>query len=63
MVLNNYVDITLYLVGADEDDARSGMVFDSEESAESYRRDEYGDDGKIYYVTAYIDFDTMRGEE
>ena len=54
------MDITLYLVGTDSDDAQSNFPFDSFESAESYQQDNPGT--KIYSVTARIDFSTMEEE-
>lgn len=59
----NTIDITLYLVGADEDEAMEGLPFDSQESAEVYAGMEAGIDWRnelqIYTVQATIDFDTM----
>ncbi len=51
------LEITLYMVGIDEEDARSTFVFDSFESANSYVQDNPGT--KIYTVEATIDFETM----
>lgn len=51
------MDITLYLVGDDEDDAMSNAPFDSLESAQSNAEDT---GGTIYEVLAKIDFDTVR---
>lgn len=51
------VDITLYLVGETEEDARERMPFDSEDSAKAAA--EYKG-GEVYEVTATIDFSTIR---
>lgn len=52
-------DLTLYLVGYTEDDARESLPFDSIESAQSYADDQGGD---IYSVTATIDLTTIQIE-
>lgn len=51
------MDITLYLVGTDEDDAMSNAPFDSLESAQSNAEDT---GGNVYTVTAFIDFTTLQ---
>lgn len=53
MDTSNLIDLTLYVVGTDEDDALGNIPFDSEESALSYAND--NPDTTIYSVTAYID--------
>lgn len=61
----NTIDLTLYLVGWDEDEAQGSMPFDSFESAASYRDDNRDDSGSmnIYSVTSTINFDTMQLDE
>lgn len=51
------MEITLYLVGTDADDACTNFPFDSFESAESYQAD--NPDTEIYSVQAFIDFTTV----
>lgn len=51
------MEITLYLVGTDADDAQENFPFDSAESAESYAQD--NPDTYVYTVTATIDFSTI----
>jgi nitrous oxide reductase accessory protein NosL len=53
------MEITLYLVGMNEEGAISGLPFDSIESAQSYADDE---GGNVYSVLAVIDFGTIRLE-
>jgi hypothetical protein len=52
------MDITLYFVGTDDEDAREGIPFDSQESAESFQADNPW--AKIYSVTATVNFDTIK---
>lgn len=52
------MEINLYLVGVDVDDACATFPFDSFESAESYAKDNPGT--CIYSVGAFIDFDSIR---
>lgn len=54
--------ITIYLVGVDEEDAKSNFPFDSIDSARSYARD-MGAGAKIYSVGVLILFDTIEMEE
>lgn len=54
----NTVDITLYLVGTDEDDAQQNLPFDSEESAQSFADDNEGT--VVYAVSATIDLGSIR---
>lgn len=56
-VIQNPIEITLYLVGKDRADAANSLPFDSAESAESYQRDNLGT--KLYSVDAYIDPSTI----
>lgn len=56
----NDLQITLYFVGTDEDDAQQNMPFDSLESAFSYQQDNPGT--KIYSARGLIDFTTMEEE-
>lgn len=51
------MDITLYLVGTDEDNARETFPFDSYESAQSYSDDNEGTE--VFIVNATIDFSTI----
>ena len=51
------MEITLYLVGTDADDAQQNLPFDSAESAEDFMADNPGT--KLYAVTATIDFSTI----
>lgn len=51
------MDITLYLVGTDKDDAQGNMPFDGPESATSYMDDNPGN--RLFTVTARIDFATI----
>jgi hypothetical protein len=55
------MDITLYLVGTDEDDAQQNFPFDSAESAQSYADDNPGT--LVFSVTAFIDFSTIEPVE
>lgn len=59
--MSNKVEITVYLVGTDEDDAQGGWPFDSYRSAREFQLDNPGT--KIWSVGATIDFDTMELEE
>lgn len=59
-VINNAIELTLYLVGIDEEAALGNMPFDSPESAESYARDNGG--LTVFTVTAYIDPATIDAE-
>jgi hypothetical protein len=49
--------ITLYLVGYDEDDAKTSLLFDSEDSADDYCQDNPG--MKLFTVNAWVDFNTI----
>lgn len=55
--LNNALDITLYLVGEDKEDAAGSFPFDSYESAGSYQLDNPGT--RIYSVDALILLDNI----
>ena len=56
------MEITLYLVGKDKNEAQETWPFDSYESAESYRDDQ--EDGEfIWTVTAVVDFSTIEKVE
>lgn len=46
------MDLTIYLVGDNEEDAKNSLPFDSFESAEEYS---YNVGGNVYSVTATID--------
>ena len=52
------MEITLYLVGEDADDACGNFPFGEFKDAEAYRDDEIPN-GEIYSVTADIDFSTV----
>lgn len=52
------MDITLYLVGTDEEDAFGTFPFSDEDSAESYQRDNPGT--QIYTVSAFVDETTIQ---
>lgn len=54
----NDLDITLYFVGHNEDEAQESMPFDSWESADSYRLNE-NPTANIYSASGLIDFTTM----
>ena len=51
------LEITLWLVGINKEEARGNFPFDSFESAFSYSKDNPGT--RIYSVTATIDFETI----
>lgn len=51
------MEITLWLVGTDADDAQTNFPFHSPESAQSYADDTPGN--KLFTVTATIDFSTI----
>ena len=51
------IELTLYLVGVDADDAQQNMPFDSYESAQSYSYDNPGT--TIFTVQAKIDLTTV----
>lgn len=59
------IELTLYLVGSDEDTARETFPFTDYTSAEGYAIDEYGaaaleaGEVTIYTVTATVDFTTI----
>ena len=53
----NDLDITVYLVGTDEDDAQENAFFDSWGEAESYRKEHPGT--KVFSVEGRIDFTTI----
>lgn len=54
------IDLTLYLVGSDEEAARSTLPFIDRGSAELYGEEEYGKQGyRIYTVLATLDFTTI----
>lgn len=53
----NDMNITLYLVGEDEDEAQQNLLFDSQESAEDYAHDYPG--SNVYSVSAVVDFTTI----
>lgn len=54
----NTIDVTLYLVGEDEDAAQENLPFDSEESAESFAADNEGT--RVFAVDAVIDLNSIR---
>lgn len=60
--IQNPVELTLYLVGSDEDNALENLVFDSFESAESFALDQ-DEFVNIYSVSAYVDPSTIEKEE
>lgn len=51
------IDLTIYLVGVNEEDALGSMPFDSAESAADYANDNPGT--KVFSVNAYIDPTTI----
>lgn len=53
----NDMEITLYLVGTDADDAQLNQPFESWGEAESYRKENPGT--KVFSVEAVIDFTTI----
>lgn len=56
----NSLQITLYFVGENKDEAQGNMPFDSYESADSYRKDQGGVNGlRIFSASGLIDFTTM----
>jgi len=55
------LEITLYLVGDNEEDARGNFPFDSFKEAEQYKYENNA--SKIYSVIATIDFSTMEAED
>jgi hypothetical protein len=55
------MEVTVYLVGTDADDAQTNFPFDSEESASSYADDNGGLD--VFTCTAYLDFSTIEKVE
>jgi hypothetical protein len=60
----NDLEITLYFVGQDKDDAQQNIPFDSFESACDYGCSEYGVDDaypkfKVFSARGMIDFTTM----
>lgn len=57
---NDTIDLTLWLVGTDKEDASERFPFDSYESAKSYADD--NDGMKIWAATARLDFSTMELE-
>lgn len=50
------MDVTIYFLGFDADEAIDGLPFDSEESAESFRQDQEGGDSelKIFRFTVRV---------
>ena len=60
MLLTNPIELTIWLVGADEDDALGSMPFDSPDSATSFMADNPG--MKMYSATAYIDPTSIQEE-
>lgn len=52
------MDITLYLVGTDQDEAEANFPFDSISSARSFADDNPGT--QVFSVTATIDFNTVK---
>jgi hypothetical protein len=50
-------EVTLYLVGADEQEAKDSLLFDSEDSANDYQRDNPW--MKVFAVKAYIDYSKL----
>lgn len=53
------MEITLYLVGSDADNAQENFPFDSYESAQSYADDGEEDHLMVFTVSATIDFSTI----
>lgn len=56
----NDMEITLYFVGKDADEAQEGLPFDSQESAVSYQDDNPGT--AIFSALALVDFTTLTEE-
>ena len=54
MDTGNLIELTVYLVGADEEEARKVWPFDSWESARDFARD-VGRDQKVYAASAWYD--------
>lgn len=56
----NEIEVTLYLVGEDKDDAMSTFPFDSFESAEGFWMDQEDNSNlRIYSVSAILDLSTL----
>lgn len=54
------MEVTLYLVGTDVDDAQANLPYDSWETAwETVLDKEDSSEYKVYTVTATLDFSTM----
>lgn len=54
------MDITLFLIGPDEDTAQENVPFQDAESAENYIFDNhFGDGWNLYTVAATINFSTI----
>lgn len=51
------LELTIYFVGANKNEAFAGLPFDSAESAESYQEDE---GGTIYSATAIVQAATLK---
>ena len=56
------IDLTVYLVGMTEDQARESMIWTEYKDAEEHNLDEFGGDANIYSVNATIDFTTIKPE-
>lgn len=52
------MDITIYFVGTDEDDAKANLIFDSYDSAQDYQSDNPGTE--IFSASATIDLSTFK---
>jgi hypothetical protein len=52
------MEITLYLVGVDEEDAITNLLFDSYETAEDFANDNPGTN--IYTVDGTVDYTTIQ---
>lgn len=57
--MSNTIDVSLYFVGSDIDDAQENFPFDCWESAWGYLQDAYEGCGHIYVGKAILDFSTL----
>ncbi len=53
------MEITLYLVGADQEDAKQNMPYTDEQTAQDVIDDYLGDDLRMFTVEASVRFDTI----
>lgn len=52
------MEITVYFVGTDAEDAQASLIFDSYDSAQDYKNDNPGTE--IFSATATIDLSTFK---